>query len=149
MSDRQPCPCGSARPYPACCGRFIEDGDVAETAEQLMRSRYSAYALGKVHWLRATWAPETCPVDLESEPPLQWIGLRIVSTEAGSPADDRGFVTFIARYRIGGRAHRLHERSRFQRRDGRWVYVDGTSIPPSLRPRAPGQRRGGAGRCDP
>lgn len=94
-----------------------------------MRSRYSAYALSKVHWLRATWAPETCPVDLGLESQVQWIGLRIIATEAGGPADDRGLVSFVARYRIGGRAHRLRERSRFQRRDGRWVYVDGDIDP--------------------
>jgi SEC-C motif-containing protein len=94
-----------------------------------MRSRYTAYAQCNADWLRETWDPTTRPVSLDLDEPVRWIGLRIVSAESGGPRDDRGTVEFVARYKAGGRAHRIHERSRFERRDGRWFYVDGDLEP--------------------
>ena len=92
-----------------------------------MRSRYSAYVLGLTDYLRATWASETCPAELDPDPPgLKWLGLdvkRHVRIDA-----DHATVEFVARSKLGGRAHRLHERSRFERREGRWVYVDGEQL---------------------
>ncbi len=89
-----------------------------------MRSRYSAYVLGLADYLRATWAPETCPATLDPDPPgLRWLGLelrqhRVIDAEHAE-------VEFVARSKLGGRALRLHETSCFERRDGRWLYVDG------------------------
>lgn len=121
MND--PCPCGSGRAYAACCGRW-HAGEPAPDAEALMRSRYSAYVLDLLPYLRATWAPETCPADLTPNPPgLKWLGLE-VRRHAAQDAD-HATVEFVARSRLGGRATRLHETSRFERRDGRWLYVDG------------------------
>ena len=125
MTDQAHCPCGSGRPYTGCCGPFISGVAVPATAEQLMRSRYTAYAQGNADWLRETWHPATRPVSLDLGEPVRWIGLKIVSAESGGPQDDRGTVEFVARYKRGGRAHRIHELSRFQRCDGRWCYVDG------------------------
>ena len=125
MTDQAHCPCGSGRPYTDCCGPFIAGAAVPATAEQLMRSRYTAYAQGNANWLRETWHPATRPVSLDLDEPVRWIGLKIVSAESGGPQDDRGTVEFVARYKRGGRAHRIHELSRFQRCDGRWCYVDG------------------------
>jgi SEC-C motif-containing protein len=92
-----------------------------------MRSRYTAYALGLMDYVRATWAPETCPESFASDPPgLKWIGLevkRCLSVDA-----DHATVEFVARGKLGGRAHRLHEVSRFERRAGRWVYVDAAPL---------------------
>jgi SEC-C motif-containing protein len=92
-----------------------------------MRSRYSAYTLGLHAYLRATWAPETCPADLDdpaSTPAgLKWLGLE-VRLHAVQDAD-HATVEFVARSKLGGRAHRLHELSRFERRAGRWLYLDG------------------------
>lgn len=87
-----------------------------------MRSRYRAYVRGDLDYLRTTWHPSTCPSDLEHAPKTRWLGLEIrhASTEG-----ERGTVEFVARYKIGGRAYRLHEISRFVREDGRWFYVDG------------------------
>ena len=76
-------------------------------------------------YLSATWHPTTRRADLGLDEPVKWIGLEILATEAGGPGDTRGKVEFIARYKVGGRAQRLHEVSRFQRREGRWFYVDG------------------------
>jgi len=94
-----------------------------------MRSRYTAYSLGRGDYLRTTWHPMTRPQDLGLEQPVKWIGLKILQTWNGSPDDVEGKVEFVARYKIGGRAHRLHEISRFERRDGRWLYVDGERLP--------------------
>lgn len=90
-----------------------------------MRSRYSAYVLGLTDYLLASWAPETRPPSLElaAEPRPKWLGLDIRQFRQTGP--DSATVEFVARYRIGGRAHRLHETSRFVRRDDRWLYVDG------------------------
>ncbi len=90
-----------------------------------MRSRYTAYAQRNAAWLWETWHPQTRPSRLDLGESVRWIGLKIVATEAGGPDDDRGTVEFVARYKVGGRAHRVHERSRFERIDGRWCYVDG------------------------
>ncbi|MBB4011852.1 YchJ family protein [Niveibacterium umoris] len=90
-----------------------------------MRSRYAAYVLGLEDYLAETWAPETRPatLDLEEAPKPKWIGLEIRSAREDG---DTATVEFVARYRVGGRAQRLHETSRFERRDGCWLYVDGT-----------------------
>ncbi|MBN8773042.1 MAG: hypothetical protein BGP20_00710 [Thiobacillus sp. 63-78] len=118
------CPCGSGRLLADCCGRF-HAGDPAPDAASLMRSRYSAYVLGLEEYLRATWHPATCPavLGLDATPRPQWLGLAV---KAHMPLDDaHATVEFVARYKLNGRAFRLHEISRFERVDGRWLYVDG------------------------
>ena len=89
-----------------------------------MRSRYSAYVRGLEDYLLATWHASTRPaaLDLGAGPPAKWLGLEVkAQTETG----DAATVEFVARCRIGGRAQRMHELSRFLREDGRWYYVDG------------------------
>ena len=116
------CPCGGGA-YPLCCERWHR-GEAAPSAELLMRSRYSAYVLGLDDYLLATWHPQTRPAahDLQGDE-ARWLGLDLRSArEQGDVAT----VEFVARYRVAGRAHRLHETSRFQREDGRWFYLDGT-----------------------
>lgn len=88
-----------------------------------MRSRYSAYALGLADYVAATWHASTRPTDTVSDDAVKWIGLKIV--QAPQAEGDAAAVEFIARYKIGGRAYRMHETSRFVREDGRWYYVDG------------------------
>ena len=90
-----------------------------------MRSRYTAYVLLNEPYLRATWHASTRPAALllDAEPRSRWIGLAIKRRE--TQGDDRAIVEFIARYKINGRAFKLHETSRFVREDGRWFYVDG------------------------
>ncbi|MFD4838852.1 YchJ family protein [Achromobacter sp. NPDC058515] len=121
-----PCPCGGAKPYPDCCGRW-HDGPLAlqaPTAEALMRSRYSAFVLDKLPYLLATWHPSTRPASLEPNPPeLKWLGLEV--KRAADQDAARATVEFVARSRQAGRASRMHEVSRFVREDGRWFYVDG------------------------
>ena len=120
------CPCGSGRSVEACCGRFLS-GEPAPDAESLMRSRYCAFVLGQENYLQATWHPDTRPADLglDATPAPQWLGLAI---QSHTPLDDHhAMVEFIARYKLNGRAFKLHETSRFERVDGRWLYVDGES----------------------
>ena len=118
------CPCGGGA-YPLCCERWHR-GEAAPSAELLMRSRYSAYALGLHDYLLATWHPTTRPAtqDLQGDD-ARWLGLDLRSAREQG---DEATVEFVARYRIAGRAHRLHETSRFLREDGRWFYLDGTFL---------------------
>ncbi|MFA3879139.1 YchJ family protein [Streptomyces sp. MMCC 100] len=114
------CPCGRSEPYEKCCGRF-HAGAAVPTAEALMRSRYSAFVKRDVGYLLRTWHPRTRPERLDLDPGMRWTGLEILDTTDGSAFHATGTVTFRASYRGGS----LHERSRFERVDGAWVYVDG------------------------
>ncbi|MGS1077323.1 YchJ family protein [Pseudoxanthomonas beigongshangi] len=126
------CPCGSGAMYAACCGRY-HAGESAPDAEALMRSRYSAFVRGDAAYLRATWDPATRPEDLGLDAPggvrTRWLGLTVKRhrpTGENAAGESTAEVEFVARYRAGGGpAVRLHELSRFVRRDGRWLYVDG------------------------
>ncbi|MDM4767216.1 YchJ family metal-binding protein [Pelomonas sp. SE-A7] len=123
------CPCGSGKTYAACCGelhrRFADTGELtALSAEVLMRSRYSAFVLDQLDYLRATWHSSKRPEDLAAnEAGLRWLGLEI--KKHGQQDADHATVEFVARSKLGGRAWRLHETSRFVREDGVWYYVDG------------------------
>lgn len=121
-----PCPCGSGARYAGCCGRW-HSGPLelqAPTAEALMRSRYSAYVRELGSYLQATWHPSTRPAQPPAfEPGLRWLGLEVKRHRL--LGDDRADVLFVARSKLGGRAHRLQECSRFVCEGGRWYYVDG------------------------
>lgn len=119
------CPCGSGRRHSECCEPFLIGAADAPTAEALMRSRYTAYVLGRLDYLRATWHPASCPSALRLVPDLQWMGLQIKRIEAGGPRDVHGVVEFVAVSKLGGRAERMHETSTFERVDGRWLYCRG------------------------
>lgn len=122
------CPCGFGQVYSACCGRFINQELLPSTAEQLMRSRYTAFTQANEPYLLATWHEGTRPESLNFDPnePTVWLGLRIDKVEAGGAQNERGVVCFVARWRVGGgRVQRLQECSRFVREQGRWFYVDG------------------------
>ncbi|MFC7866925.1 YchJ family protein [Streptomyces murinus] len=115
------CPCGLPQSYDACCSRFHSGAADAPTAELLMRSRYCAFVKGDPGYLLRTWHPRTRPERLDLDPRMRWTGLEILGGTDGSAFHATGTVTFRASYRGGS----LHERSRFERVDGAWVYVDG------------------------
>ena len=122
------CPCGgrpAGSPYRACCGRYTEHlaDTPAPDAQALMRSRYTAFVRGDAAYLQATWHASTRPLEVSPDEKTRWLGLAIKRHEP--TGDDRALVEFVARYRIAGRAQRLHEVSRFVHEDGRWYYVDG------------------------
>lgn len=126
-----PCPCGRAdprgRPVPfaRCCGRYLADfaGTPAPDAETLMRSRYCAFVLEDADYLLATWHASRRPPDLAFAPGTKWLGLEVRDHRVVDAAHAE--VEFVARSRQAGRAHRLHERSRFVCEDGRWSYLEG------------------------
>lgn len=93
-----------------------------------MRSRYSAFAFGLGDYLWRTWHPRTRPERVDP-PDAAWTGLEIVDVVDGTPRDQRGVVEFVAHYRSGRRQGTLRERSRFERRGGRWLYLDGDVAP--------------------
>jgi SEC-C motif-containing protein len=121
------CGCGSGRPGASCCTPIIAGERPAESAKQLMRSRFVAYASGQIDYLLASWHSSSCPPQLQLPTDLCWRRLQVLSTEpAGSSADaDSAWVEFRAVYQQQGMVGFMHERSRFVREDGAWRYIDG------------------------
>lgn len=120
------CPCGrfgEKTSFESCCGRWLSAFN-APDPESLMRSRYSAFVREDTAYLLATWHPSTRPdtIDFSDDNKTQWLGLSIKKTTENC-------VEFVARYKIGGRAYRLHETSRFVLEQGKWFYVDGDIAP--------------------
>lgn len=119
------CPAGRSTPYARCCGP-LHDGAPAETAEDLMRSRFCAFARGDAAYLLRTWHPRTRPEDLTLDPGHTWTSLEITGTTGGGPDDTHGTVAYRAGSRArDGRRGMLVENARFERRGRRWFYVDG------------------------
>jgi SEC-C motif domain protein len=116
------CPCGLGDDYAACCGRF-HAGAPAPTAEALMRSRYSAFAVGDPGYLARTWHPAGRPETLALDPAIRWTRLAVLETQDGGLFDSAGTVRFRAVYVQDGKRGVLAENSRFVREDGRWTYL--------------------------
>jgi SEC-C motif domain protein len=131
MDIDSPCPCGrsgtkgQALAFGRCCGPVLADfaGRPAPDAESLMRSRYTAFVLEDADYLLATWRGSQRPGEIAFEPGLKWLGLEVRHHRVID--ESHAEVEFVARSRLAGRAHRLHERSRFVREHGRWYYVEG------------------------
>jgi SEC-C motif-containing protein len=125
------CPCGSSLSYGECCRPLHLGIFPAPTAERLMRSRFSAFAVGDPAYLLRSWHPATRPATLELDADTRWLWLEIVRTERGAERDADGVVEFRAKYRVDapeGRSSGVqHEISTFSRVDGAWVYVDGSA----------------------
>ena len=127
------CICGIGESTETHCGPILKGERQAETAEALMRARYTAYATGEIDFIMESLHPEhRKDVDRNATEAWSknatWKGLEIVSTEAGGPSDDRGKVEFIARFDLGGVAQVHHERADFARHNGRWYFVDGEQM---------------------
>lgn len=124
LAMMQSCPCESKKPYKNCC-QIYHAGAFAPNAEALMRSRYSAYVFGLESYLLQTWHESTRPksLNLAEDKGLKWLGLSVKHTQ--NTSDDSAVVEFVARYKVGGKAERLHEVSQFKLVDDRWFYVDG------------------------
>jgi SEC-C motif-containing protein len=125
MHPTTSCPCGSGEPFGRCCLPLHVGERRAETAEQLMRARYSAYAVNDIDYVWQTWHPRTRPEEVTPQAGLTWTGLEIVDTVDGRTDDASGEVEFHAHYRQNNRRGTLHERSRFAVRAHRWFYLDG------------------------
>jgi len=116
MTKLETCPCGSNKPFSSCCQPIIAN-DSANTAEQLMRSRYSAFVLGDGEYLLKTWHPDTCPNDFKLGQ-SRWLGLTIHHA-------DNDTVTFTAAFHAGNKGMLLKETSRFICIENHWRYIDG------------------------
>jgi SEC-C motif-containing protein len=129
VANNKECPCGSGKSYDACCRPFVAGESLPGTAEQLMRSRYCAYVLRDSAYLLDTWYRSSRPgnLSLDKETAPDWIGLKVKGTESGGEKDLEGTVEFVARYKVNGKAHRMHEVSRFIKQNNKWFYVDGES----------------------
>ncbi|MGP9682827.1 YchJ family protein [Brachybacterium sp. AOP3-A1-3] len=128
-SDDTRCPCGRGDTFGACCGPVLRQERRAATAEALMRSRYTAFAVRDVDHLLRSWHPRERPDRDELEDSLEdgtrWLHLSIQKTTAGGPFDDTGTVEFTAVARSPQGRQEQHEISRFVREDGVWYFVDG------------------------
>jgi SEC-C motif-containing protein len=120
--DGLACPCGLGDNYDACCGR-LHRGAAAPTAEQLMRSRYSAFAVGDAEYLLRSWHSSTRPRTLRLDPEQRWTRLAVLEIDGGGLFDNAGTVRFRAMYVDGGQRGVLAETSRFVKEGGRWVYL--------------------------
>ncbi|MEK7990789.1 MAG: YchJ family protein [Thiotrichaceae bacterium] len=118
------CPCGNQQTYMQCCAPYHQGNKKPTTAEALMRSRYTAFVFELKDYLLVTWHSSTRPKQLQFEPNTIWLGLKVKACEAGLQDDNQGMVSFVARYKIQGKAHRLIENSRFIKQQEQWFYVD-------------------------
>ncbi len=124
------CPCGSGKPFAFCCEPALNGRKPAKTAEALMRSRYTAFALGAIDYLISTTAsrmrgPQDAELLSEQTQVTTWVRLEIIDTDKGGPEDQTGIVEFNATFDSPEGSAILHERSNFERENGRWVYTDG------------------------
>ncbi|MCZ0992059.1 YchJ family metal-binding protein [Streptomyces noursei] len=124
MTEDAPCPCGREASYGECCAPFHQGRATAPTAERLMRSRYSAFAVGDTAYLLRSWHSTTRPAALELDPAQRWTGLEILAATGGTAFHTEGTVAFRAHYTAHGQTDSQEEHSRFVREDGQWVYVD-------------------------
>jgi SEC-C motif-containing protein len=128
------CPCHSGQRFDRCCGRFISHRELPENAEQLMRSRYCAYALGDGEYLSRTWHPDFRSRGLTLDPDIRWLGLEIIASEQQGR---QATVEFEARLLVNGQVQAMREKSNFTENDGRWTYTTGEMLAPGFKPWKP------------
>jgi len=124
------CHCGHETSFEECCGAIISGKRIAITAEDLMRSRYSAYTQANSEYIAASQRGAAAKnFDVESSrawaSQCEWLGLEIIDTKRGKANDDVGWVEFIARMRSSEGESKIHERSKFKKLRGKWYYVSG------------------------
>jgi SEC-C motif-containing protein len=150
-----PCPCGSGLEFDRCCGPLIR-GAPADTPQALMRSRYTAYVVGDMQYLAAT-QDRACNPDFDPRATARWNKdvvwkeMRVLAVSGGGAEDTAGTVEFQAFFEKAGRAGRIHEISRFEKKRGRWLYFDGqpgASVADAPAP-PPAPKRNKTGRNEP
>lgn len=125
-SDTEICLCGSGLAHSACCGLYLSGRERPTTAEQLMRSRFTAYAKRDVDYLLASWDAGKRPANIDfSKETAQWQKLEILNCKKGGVKDNKGIVEFKAFYNQDGEDCFMHEISRFIKTDQCWLYLDG------------------------
>lgn len=126
----QKCPCCSGKEYEMCCKPFLEMGQKPQTAEQVMRSRYTAFCVGQINYILESSHPHyRKDIDLKSirqwSEQSEWVQLEIVNVQNGLGDDDTGIVEFIAHYRQQGHDIKHHEIGHFLKHQGMWYYTHG------------------------
>lgn len=124
------CPCGSGLSFADCCESIISGRKDAITAQQLMRSRYTAFTKANVDYLMCSHSAKTRPIKERKSiekwaKSVVWMGLTILDTQDGEANDEIGYVEFKALYLENGKPQQIHEKSLFRRENGKWVYVSG------------------------
>ena len=124
------CPCGSNNDYEQCCGKYISGNELPQTAELLMRSRYTAFVTANVDYILKTYHPNTRPRNqrsaiLQWTKSVEWTGLKVISSQQSQSNDESGTVEFIASYIENGQPAAIHETSVFKKIKGMWLYVSG------------------------
>ena len=137
------CPCrlgqhSSGQTFDRCCGRFISHRALPENAEQLMRSRYSAYTLGDRDYLLTSWHPDFRPAQLRLDSGIRWVGLDIIASEEHGA---KARVEFEASLLVQGEVSAMHERSDFVLQQGRWLYTSGEQLAPRAAPWKPARNQ--------
>lgn len=134
----QICNCGSRLNYSDCCEKYINGSAKPETAEALMRSRYTAYTIHDIDYIMNTHDPDnrdkvSRAVLKDWSESSKWISLEILDTEKGLKDDEEGFVEFKAKYEVDGLIHTHHEKSLFLKKDGLWYYSDDEPISKTIK----------------
>ncbi len=125
----RPCPCNPAKQFKECCEPFLNGKKTPQSPQELMQSRFSAYATQQEQYLLDTWHPSTRPQSVDMSQSPMWLALQVIKT---SSQGNYGVVEFKARYRQGNEIEMLHETSRFIKEDGHWLYLDGDLHQPQL-----------------
>lgn len=129
MPKDNTCLCGSTKHFETCCEPFLSLQKKPDTAEQLMRSRYSAFVLRNERYLLDTWQADNRPKNITFDQQTKWLGLKVKNCKAGLASDTHGWVEFVARYKIAGKAERIEELSYFNKIDKQWLYVAAENTP--------------------
>ena len=124
------CPCGSKKIVSNCCDRFISGNENPQTAEELMRSRFTAYSQNNLSYLEKTYhkSTRTSYKDFNADS-VDWTGLEILEIENGKIEDNTGTVDFIAHYESNNIKHAMREKSSFVKENEQWFYLDGKAKP--------------------
>jgi len=126
IAPNDPCPCGSSAAFNSCCLPMLEGKTQATSPEQLMRSRYTAFAMEEEKYILETWHARTRPKQLNfADHPVVWLGLSVDPVQHPAATATEGVVSFTASYLEEGLLCRLHETSKFLMENGSWFYLKG------------------------
>jgi SEC-C motif-containing protein len=130
MQTKEDCPCGSEKSYQQCCAIFHKGVSNPNTPEELMRSRYSAFALNKFEYIKNTMSGKAAQgfiadPEEQTQSSSQWLGLDVIKSYNDKKNSNRAFVEFRALYTFEGATSILHELSEFTKINGRWFYTSG------------------------
>ncbi len=127
------CYCGLPTIFKQCCEKFINQSKIPETAEQLMRSRFTAFKLQRFQYLVDTYQTKLPLKTSDFDTSIQWLGLKVIAIDRGEKSDSQGFVEFVAFYQSVkpehlGKFEQLHEKSYFEKIDDKWFYINGAPL---------------------